>query len=135
MERWTEEDLVEVRDRVDDVASTLPGTVVQHERGHTRWFVRRRRFAWLLVDHHGDGRLALAVRAVPGQQSDLVRSDPDRWFVPAYLGARGWVAAQVDPGHEPDWDHVEHLLVESWRLAAGARDIARFDAGRAAPPA
>ncbi len=134
MERWADQDVAEVRRRVREVAGELPGAVEEEGRGHTRWLVRRKRFAWLLVDHHDDGRLALAVRAVPGQQAALVGSDPDRWFVPAYLGARGWVAAHLDPGHDPDWDHVEHLLEESWRLAAGARAVARFDGGRAAPP-
>jgi catechol 2,3-dioxygenase-like lactoylglutathione lyase family enzyme len=46
--------------------------------GHTGFLLRGRRFAWLLVDHHGDGRLALWVKAPPGEQAGLVAQDPAR---------------------------------------------------------
>jgi len=31
----------------------------------------------------------------------LVGADPDRFFVPPYVGHKGWVGVRLDP--EPDW--------------------------------
>jgi hypothetical protein len=57
---------------------------------HIAFIVRKRNFAYFTDDHHGDGRLALTVKVVREQQGALVASDPERYFVPPYLGPRGW---------------------------------------------
>jgi len=61
------------------------------------------------------------VKAPPGEQEALVSADPQRYFVPAYLGARGWVGAALDPASGPDWAEVAALLEQAWRMAAGTR--------------
>lgn len=61
---WTEQDHAAVRDRVRS-AARLPGVDVEESHSHLGFTVRGRRFGWLLVDHHGDGRLALVLRAHP----------------------------------------------------------------------
>jgi hypothetical protein len=94
---------------------------------HTGYHVRGKRFGWLQVDHHGDGRLALVVKAPHGEQEALVAGDPRRYFVPAYLGSRGWVGVALDPAAEPDWDEVAALVEQAWRMTAGARAVAAFD--------
>lgn len=67
-------------------------------------------------------------------QSVIVLVDPEertallteeRCFVPAYLGAYGWVG--VDLTDDTDWDEVGELLDASYRRTAGARRIARLD--------
>ena len=82
--------------------------------------VRGKRFAWYLDDHHGDGMVALSCKAAPGVQQDLVERFPDRYFVPSYLGARGWVGLRLD---QPpvDWDEVDELLCDAYCLAAPKR--------------
>jgi hypothetical protein len=40
--------------------------------------------------------------------------------VPAYLGSRGWVGLWLDDP-KPDWDEVERLVVEAYRLVAPKR--------------
>jgi hypothetical protein len=79
---WGEEDRVRVRARLCGLAGTLPGAGTDDAHGHTGYLLRGKRFAWLLVDHHGDGRLALWVKAPPGEQDALVSSDARRYFVP-----------------------------------------------------
>ncbi len=91
-----------------------------HDTRHLAFTVRRRTFGYFTNDHHGDGRLALICKAPPGEQTALVAAEPDRFFVPPYLGHRGWVGLWLD-GIEPDWAEVRELLVESYCLSAPAR--------------
>ncbi len=91
-----------------------------HDERHLAFIVRRRTFGYLTNDHHGDGRLVLICKAPPGEQAALVAAEPDRFFVPPYLGHRGWVGLWLD-GAVPDWAEVRELLMESYCLSAPAR--------------
>lgn len=93
---------------------------------HLAFTVRKRTFGYFTNDHHGDGRLALACKAPPGEQAALVAAEPDRFFVPPYLGHRGWVGLWLD-GAAPDWAEVREILVESYCLSAPARLSAAVD--------
>lgn len=124
---WTDDDRVRVRARLVTLVSPLPDVVVDDDYGHTGFLVRKKRFAWLLVDHHGDGRLALWVKAPPGEQQALVGGDARRYFVPPYLGASGWVGVLLDKASGPDWDEVAALVEQAWRMSAGKRAIAARD--------
>lgn len=84
---------------------------------HIAFIVRKRTFGYFTDDHHGDGRLALMVKAAPGEQNALVASDGERYFVPPYLGHRGWVGFWLDVG-AVDWEEARELLVESYCLCA-----------------
>lgn len=99
---WTDADREQLEHRLAELVVALPATEVVRAHGHTSYSVRRKRFGWLLVDHHGDGRLGLCVKAPPGEQEALMSGDAQRYFVPAYLGARGWVGAALDPASRPD---------------------------------
>ena len=88
----------------------------EHGR-HIALVVRKRTFGYFTDDHHGDGRRALIVKVPPGEQSALVASDAERYFVPPYLGPRGWVGFRLDVG-AVDWDEAGELLVESYCLCA-----------------
>ena len=94
---------------------------------HLGFSVRGRRFAWLVDDHHGDGRLAIHCKAPPGQNSAVVGTDAERYFLPPYVAHRGWVGAWLDV-EGIDWGRVEALLVEAYRLAAPRRLAAHLDA-------
>jgi hypothetical protein len=91
----------------------------EHGR-HVAYLVRAKTFAYFTDDHHGDGRLALICRAAPGDQQGLVASDADRFFVPAYLGHRGWVGLWLDRTRV-DWTEVRELMIDAYRLAAPKR--------------
>lgn len=75
-----------------DAVTCLPGVEVGEANGHTGFSVRGKRLAWLLVDHRDDGRLALCVKASPGEQETLV-GQGGCYFVPAYLAARAGPAS------------------------------------------
>src|SRR5215469_8573615 len=106
--------------RVRSVCAELP-EVEERSGGedgrHLAFIVRKRTFGYFTDDHHDDGRLALIVKVPPGAQHALVASDADRYFVPAYLGPKGWVGFRLDVG-AVDWDEARELLVESYCLCA-----------------
>jgi hypothetical protein len=91
----------------------------EHGR-HVAYTVRNKTFAYFTDDHHGDRRLALISKAAPGDQEALVASDQDRFFVPPYLGHRGWVGLWLDR-QRIDWSEVRELVVDAYRLAAPKR--------------
>jgi hypothetical protein len=81
----------------------LPETSERLSHGAPTFFVRgKRAFVMVLTDHHGDGRFALWCAASAGMQAMLVEADPDRFFVPPYVGHRGWLGVRLDRGLERD---------------------------------
>ncbi len=123
--RWSSEDSHAACERARSVAR-LPGVNQEEANGHTGFSVRGKRFAWLLVDHHDDGRLALCVKAPPGQQETLVERVAC-CFVPAYLGGKGWVGVDLDPKAGADWDEVSMLVEQAWRMCAPKCLVAALD--------
>jgi hypothetical protein len=90
---------------------------------HLRFVVRKKTFAYFLSDHHGDGIVSLCVKGVSGENSELIASDPERFYRLAYHGANGWVGLRLDID-EIDWDEVAafagnsyHLIAPRWRAA------------------
>lgn len=84
---------------------------------HIAFSVRKKIFAYYLFDHHGDGRIALWCKAAPGEQGRLVKKDPRRYFVPPYVGPRGWVGVRLDLGRV-SWKEIEYLLGMAYEMTA-----------------
>jgi len=85
------------------VCLTLPETSERLSHGAPTFFVRdKRAFLMVLTDHHGDGRFAIWCAAGEGVQQLLVGADPERFFVPPYVGHRGWLGVRLDRGLDPD---------------------------------
>jgi hypothetical protein len=105
----------------------LPEAKATPVRGqlHRSLVVRRRRFGWLLDNHHGDGRLALNVRAPSGANRLLASTSPDRFYIPRHPGHRGWVGAWLDHD-EVDWASVDAILVDAYRMVAPKRLLPRL---------
>jgi hypothetical protein len=93
-------------------ASAIPGG----DR-HLSLEVRGRRFGYFLDDHHGDGRLALNCKTAPGVNETLAHVASERFFIPKYVGARGWLGLWLDLP-KIDWDEVEDVITEAYRLVA-----------------
>lgn len=130
---WSAEDRDAVSARVRVVAR-LPGVELDESNGHIGFSVRGKRFAWLLVDHHDDGLLALCVKAPPGEQEALI-AQGGCYFVPAYLGNKGWVGVDMAPEAAAEWDEVSMLIEQAWRMCAPKRLVAeRDDAGPNSAP-
>ncbi len=87
---------------------------------HTKFSVRGRTFAYHLVDHHGDGRVALCCKGPADENILLAKADPRRFFIPPYLGPKGWFALDLEVS-DIDWDEIRELVVQSYRLVAPKR--------------
>ena len=66
----------------------------------------------VLSNHHGDGRFAIWCAAPDGMQKLLVDSDPERFFVPPYVGHRGWLGVRVD--RRLDWDELAGIVEDAY---------------------
>lgn len=79
--------------------------------------VKGKKFAYVSIDHHGDGKTALLVKiSGPDEQAQLIENDPERYSRPAYFGD-GWIAIRLDLG-DTDWSEIGEWLARSWRAVA-----------------
>ncbi len=113
---------------VREACLALPEVEERLSHGAPTFFVRgKRSFVMFHDDHHGDGRLALWVAAAPGVQAEMVDEEPERFFVPPYVGHRGWLGVRLDC--DPDWDEVAGVCVDAYRQVAPKTLVARLDTG------
>ncbi len=106
--------------RVTSICLALPEATREYNGRHAGFMVRKKHFAYYLDDHHGDGIVAVTCKVLPGDNTRLIAADSQRFYMPAYIGARGWVGLRLDVG-EIDWEEVRELLVHSFLLAAPKR--------------
>jgi predicted DNA-binding protein (MmcQ/YjbR family) len=86
--------------------------------GSPNFRVRGKTFATYAVNHHGDGRVALWLNAPSGSQEMHVRAEPAHFFVPPYVGPRGWLGVVLDRGIA--WQRVAALVREAYEKVAPA---------------
>ncbi|HEY0515105.1 MAG TPA: MmcQ/YjbR family DNA-binding protein [Thermoanaerobaculia bacterium] len=104
----------------------LPETTERLSHGEPAWFVRGKKTFVMFANHHHDDRLAFWCAAPDGMQETLVTSDPERFFVPPYVGHRGWLGVYLDV--PADWDQITDLVVEAYRRVAPKGLVAELDA-------
>lgn len=109
--------IAQVRER----AQALPETDEIASHGMPCFgIVKGKKFAYVSVDHHGDGKTALLVKiSGADEQAQLIENDPERYYRPAYFGD-GWVAIRLDLG-DTDWEAIGGWLQRSWRSVAPKR--------------
>jgi hypothetical protein len=106
-----------VLERLRAVCLALPDTSERLSHGAPTFFVRGKRpFVMVLTDHHGDGRFAIWCAAPTGLQQMLVEADPGRFFVPPYVGHRGWLGVRLDRGL--DWDELTGIVEDAFAEVA-----------------
>lgn len=116
------------RAAVAGIVERLPEARAVAHGTHLSLEVGKRRFAWHLQDHHGDGRTALHCKATPELRQRLRREAKDLLHVPKYLGRHGWLGLWLDVA-EVDWSLVEAALQEAYRLTAPKKLVAKLEAG------
>jgi hypothetical protein len=111
-------------ERTRALCLVLPETTERPSHGAPTFFVRdKKTFVMFHDDHHGDGRLAIWCRAAEGVQAQLVEEEPDRFFVPPYVGHQGWVGVRLD--RDVDWDEVAAIIGDAFTAAASTRARSR----------
>lgn len=109
-------------DRLRTVCLALPEAVELETWDRPTFRVRDKIFA--IAGVH-EGSPAFSCKAPPGSQAILVGADPDRFFVPPYVGPKGWVGMRLDNG--PDWDEVAEIVRRSYTLTAPKTLVAQLD--------
>ena len=107
-------------ERIRGICLALPETSERLSHGAPTFFVRgKRAFLMVLTDHHGDGRFAIWCAAAEGVQRMLVEAVPKRFFVPPYVGHRGWLGVRLDRGI--DWNELAGIAENAYAEVAPAK--------------
>jgi TfoX/Sxy family transcriptional regulator of competence genes len=112
--------------RLRRLCLALPEAHEKEAWGAPTFRVRDKLFAYYVNDHHGDGRVAAWCKALHVDQQELVAADPERFFVPPYVGPSGWIGVRLDRGL--DWGIVADLVAQAYRLTAPKRVLALLGA-------
>jgi hypothetical protein len=115
-------------ERIRRICLALPEVSERLSHGAPTFFVRgKRAFVMVLTNHHGDGRHAIWCAAPDGLQRMLVEADPERFFVPPYVGHRGWLGVRLDRGL--DWDELTGIVEDAFVEVAPRALVERAAAG------
>jgi hypothetical protein len=101
------------------ICEALPEVDISGDQ-HVALRIRKKTFAYFLDDHHGDGIVSICCKSTFARQQELVSRHPDRYYVPDYVGPKGWVALRLDLP-EIDWEEVASLVFAAYRLQAPRR--------------
>jgi hypothetical protein len=106
--------------RLTAIALALPEARRELSGSHASFRVRKKTFAYFLDNHHGDGIVAITCKVLPEENAALAKAQPKRYYLPAYIGPRGWVALRLDLP-KINWSEVRELLLTSYLLTAPKR--------------
>jgi predicted DNA-binding protein (MmcQ/YjbR family) len=104
---------------VRELCLALPEAEERPAHGMADFRVQGKTFATYAINHHGDGRIALWLNAPAGAQHHHVSTEPRHFFVPPYVGPRGWLGVNLDKGIS--WKVVARLLRDAYANVAPAR--------------
>jgi hypothetical protein len=117
---------------VKELCLAFPGAEETISHGSPGYAVRGRFFAYYTVNHHGDGRVALLVNAPPGAQAACVYAEPKHYFVPPYVGPRGWLGINLDRGIA--WPRVVAHTRDAWLKVVPSKLASQLGAIDVKPP-
>jgi hypothetical protein len=112
--------------RLRELCLSLPEVTERVSHGEPTWFVQGRKSFVTFADRHHDDVQAFWCAAPPAAQGELVASAPDRFFVPPYVGGRGWLGVRLDV--PLDWSEMAELVEDAYREIAPAQLVARLPA-------
>jgi hypothetical protein len=102
-----------VLERLREICLAFPNATERLSHGAPTFFVRdKRAFLMVMDNHHGDRRFAIWCAAPEGMQQLLVDTDPDKFFVPPYVGHKGWLGVRLDRGL--DWNELAGIAEDAY---------------------
>ena len=113
-----------IMERMRVICRPLPEAEESEAFGAPTFKIRNKNFAML---HMQDGRTSVWCKSSMEEQQALIHSEPERYFAPPYVGPNGWVAAWLDDDADPDWDEIDDIITESYRLIAPKRLVKAMD--------
>src|SRR5258706_13363123 len=115
-------------ERLRQICLALPETTERLSHGEPTWFVRDKKTFVMYSNHHHGQRLAFWCAAPIGAQQALVSTEPERFFIPPYVGHRGWLGVLLDV--PIDWLEMAGIVKDAYRAVAPKRLLAEVN-----PPA
>ena len=98
----------------------FPGATERLSHSAPSFFGRTKKCFVIFHDnHHNDGRLAIWCAAPWGAQEAMVQSRPETFFVPPYVGHRGWIGVRLEGS--PDWLEVAEFIADAHACVSPAR--------------
>lgn len=115
--------------RVRHACLALPEVEERLSHGAPTFFVRgKTAFVTVYAVGHHHHQFAHAWMAgAPGVQTELVDEAPERFFVPPYVGGRGWIGVRLDRG--TGTDELAELCEDAYRTVAPTTLVRRIDEG------
>ncbi len=99
--------------RLSEICLALPGTSREDMGEHSAFRVARKIFVYFLNNHHGDNLVSVCCKLLPGDNERLIQAQPRKFYMPSYIGPRGWVALRLDlPA--VNWTEVKELVDTSY---------------------
>jgi hypothetical protein len=117
----------EIIERVRATCRAFPNVTERSSHGMASFFIGDKPcFMYVTDNHHSDGRFALWCAAPDGMQRMLVESDPDRYFIPPYVGPSGWVGVRLD--RKTPWKQIASVIENAWLTKAPPKLLATYRA-------
>jgi hypothetical protein len=105
-------------ERLRAICLALPEAVEKETWEQPTFRVRDKIFAMAVT---GETPFSFWCKAPHGSQTILVGADPARFFVPPYVGHKGWVGMRL--GRGADWREVAVMVERSYAMTAPKRLI------------
>jgi hypothetical protein len=103
---------------IRELCLEFPDTQETRSHGTPTFKVSGKTFVYLTLNHHGDGRAAIWVGSPEGVQQEMVNQNSEAYFVPPYVGVRGWLGVDLDKGLP--WNEIFQRVREAYiNLAPG----------------
>ncbi len=113
---------------IRELCLSFPGTSERVSHGAPSFFIdEKKAFVQYRDNHHGDGKLGLWCAAPPGVQAVLTASDPELYYVPAYVGHLGWIGLRLDR-HAP-WEEIAGIIGEAYLTRAPKKYVKLLSTG------
>jgi phosphoribosylglycinamide formyltransferase-1 len=103
--------------KLSKICPSFPESLRRDLSDHADFRVRSKVFAYFLNNHHGDGIVSVCRKSALGEKVDRASREPERFYLPAYIGHRGRFGLRLD-GEAIDWSEVRNLVELSYGLAA-----------------
>jgi predicted DNA-binding protein (MmcQ/YjbR family) len=109
-----------ILDHLSEICLSLPEAERRDMNDHADFRVHGKVFAYFLNNHHGDNIVSVCCKSALGENVDRASREPNRFYLPAYIGPRGWFGLRLDGG-AIDWSEVRNLVELSYELVAPKR--------------
>lgn len=123
--------------RLRQICLELPETYEKEGWGECTFRVNKgTMFAMTDCNHHGSGHTAVWVKANPVIQDMMVKSDPNRFFVPPYMGPQGWIGVRLQP--KSNWKEISSIIRDGYEMSqprTSKRSVSKSKPGLEKPAA